>query len=169
MDAYDFKVSPKQGDLVVYRGRMYTRQVHSYSASVDDPVSGYAKGCLAVKDLNDELEGLPLGDDGIEQALVLHIPLEDVEAELNSVRGKVNIDSEYPNRKGIAWINMSIKLTADDLSNESYWELWHHFIPIYGRCHDSLCVEVLPDTTDEQLLDLAKELLKKVEREYECR
>ena len=159
MDTYNFKTRPTKGDLVIRRSRMTAEKVEDYYA--DEEGEGFIK--YAPYHEGGEVKVSPLGDEGIEEKLVLHIPLEEVAQRLRAVRTALR--GMYPLHKASA--DLILWITEGNNSDPSTWDISWTKIPMSTPEKSPFLNFVSPQTTEEEIQLLAKEMLDTEQDSFE--
>ena len=151
MDNYDFKTPPEAGDLIFRRSRITAEEVEEYSTNEEG--EDFIKYAPYIE--GGESRIVPLGDAGLDEKLVVHIPLKEVADRLRAVR--TALGTKHPPHK--ASVELMLWITEGNNSTPSTWDISWASIPIPTPNGSWQHFFVYPNTTEEEVQLLAKEML----------
>jgi len=165
MDLDDFKGLPVRGDLVITKGRLTGYVVNAFN---EDSIYFHSV-------LEDGLpEVHPLGDEGLDEKLIIHIPIKDVIAEIKKAQGRLSTYKAVfaDGSQMQVWIAISIHSERLEWSTNGPTE----YVPAVVKW--KVGSRVVPDnyvfgftlrasTTSEEIVEIAEELIAVIEENFE--
>lgn len=146
MDIEDFREQPQKGDLIVFSGRIQARIVADCNESV-----------ISLEDYPEKpLEVISLGNDGLMDKLLLHIPLSVLMARLADMSKFLT-----PGRR----IQARLRLLPVDQG--CHWVILQEYFEGEWDVSTSDGVLIYPNEDDNSLLKMAQDLIKEVESNFE--
>jgi len=161
MDLYDFDCLPVKGDLVITKGRLAGYVVNEFN---EDSISFESVLEYGLPEVH------PLGDEGLDEKLILHIPLVEVISGIKKAQGNL---SEYKEGSQLrVWIEVSIHSERLEWSTHGPTE----YVPAVVKW--KVESRVVPDnyvfgftlrasTTSEEIVEIAEELIAVIEENFE--
>ena len=161
MDSYDFDRLPVKGDLVITKGRLTGYVVNAFNEDSISFESVLENGLPEVH---------PLGDEGLDEKLILHIPLAEAIAGIKKAQGTLSECKEGSQLE--VWIAVSIhseRLEWTTHGMDEYipavvkWEVRSQRV-FSGWAHG---FTLRASTTSEEIWKLAEELISVIEENFE--
>jgi hypothetical protein len=162
MDLDDFNDRlPVKGDLVITKGRLTGYAVNAFNEDSISFESVLENGLPEVH---------PLGDEGLHEKLILHIPIKDVIAGIKKAHRNL---SEYKDGSQTeVWITISIHSESIEWSTGGSieyvpavvkWKVGSQLVhPSYARG----CT-LRASTTSEEIVEIAEDLIAVIEENFE--
>lgn len=158
MDDYNFKGRrPTEGDVIIRRTRMTAEQVADYSS--DEDGDGFIK--YEPRWSGDVARIIPLGDESLDEKLVLHIPLSEVKEKLKKIRNQLR----ETNLSRKASVELIVRI-SEGCKDDSSWDVSWVWEPIDAN-HPWQHHLVYPENTEVELEALAVELLEVAQDNFE--